>query len=69
MTSKRIWENALAVVALIVLIAMLFFVLFSVTAPRNYDDFERRDAFVQECIASERYTREDCLIMSGGWKP
>lgn len=31
--------------------------------------FRVRDHFVQECDASERYTHEDCIVMSSGWKP
>lgn len=29
-------------------------------------DFERRDAIVQECLNSEQYTREECIILASG---
>lgn len=61
-----VW-GALALVAIIVVMLIVVYVL----SPENLNniplhEFNRRDAIVQECLNSEQYTREECIILASG---
>lgn len=34
-------------------------------ARTGYSEFARRDAIIQECLDSERYTHDECVIIGG----
>lgn len=40
------------------------FIYFEFYAPPDPTTFQRQDAYIQECLASEQYTRDECIQMS-----
>lgn len=53
-------------IALLILI-FLAFVMFDIVNgadPIFGSEFDRRDAFMQQCLSSEQYTREECIILA-----
>lgn len=76
-TLARLFALAGAVFLLAVLIVFLLFVFYvfrdalSPEAVERYHqqqaryEFQQRDAIVQECLASERYSREECIALAG----
>jgi hypothetical protein len=49
------------VIIIIILIAFVGYIIMNASS-----DFERADLMVKDCMASEQYTREECIIMAGG---
>lgn len=45
--------------------AMLGWILVTAATGGFPTEFEAASQFVQECVASDLYTREECLIMAG----
>lgn len=46
-------------------VAVIVVITLTMGVPHTESKFERRDAIVQECVASERYTREECIVLAG----
>jgi hypothetical protein len=61
--------SILGLLVLVLVVAAVFFWLlpgFQEIAkgkPFVLSEFESRDRFVQECLASEQYTRDECLLL------
>lgn len=61
----RVW--ALLAVAAIIAVVLIAAYAMSPESKTNEAriEYDRRDAIVQECLNSEQYTREECIILAG----
>ena len=48
-------------IAILIIIALIVLALIY-----SSSNFELKDRTIQECLTSERYTREECIILAGG---
>lgn len=74
MKAQGIVEYALILILVLVLVVTIVVVSLIVAgnepcASEQDNSFTCRDARVQECIASERYTREECIVLMGSGAP
>lgn len=64
------WFKAFLKVGLILMVVGIGIVvgllLVDITTVNILTAFENRDKIVQECLLSERYTREECILLAGG---
>ena len=71
MKAQGIVEYALILVLLLVVAIVAVSLITAMNEPCSSEQdnsFACRDARVQECIASERYTRDECIALMGGNK-
>lgn len=65
---EKVFSIVLAAVLVVILVATLLYLLpESITGYDLYkSEFVRRDRIVEACLESEKYTRQECLQLSGG---
>lgn len=63
MTFKE-FMRAVAIPTILALALLTFAVWLVYSAAYIDSGFNAQDAYVQECLASERYTREECLLLA-----
>lgn len=63
---EAIREYAFAVFLLIAAVAFGLFLVFYVRPGLAWFWVAQKDAFVTECLETERYTRDECIQMAGG---
>jgi hypothetical protein len=66
--SSILRQMDIAIVALLIVFAIVFVarLVESVTGEDASREFQYRDTIVQECIATERYTFDQCVTIAGG---
>ena len=68
---KRFWHwcwNEGGVILILALVASTLILINAVIAYPQTTDFDKRNAIVQECLKSEQYTRDECIVLAGGNK-
>lgn len=58
-------DKLIGAASLLIVIVAIAFIVYALASPPS-NEFARRDTIVQECIASERYTREECILLASG---
>ena len=59
-------EDDIALILFIASMVAAFVFFLFLTLNNTSSDFKDKHAFVQECIMSEQYSREECILLAAG---
>lgn len=64
---KKLYDAIIAIGFGILVATVITILTIVINGVANDNEFDKRDAIIQECIASERYTREECIFIGSNF--